>query len=84
MDIEELSKKIDKYHSEDKKRAKKDRYERLGLISLGFAATATALVFANPNCIAQLITKLMAVGLFITGIVLIIQAAVYARKCKVK
>ena len=75
IDIEELSNKIDKYHEEDKKRAKKDRkkakkerLENLGYIAFGFALTTTGLAVINPDCTDRLITSLAALVLLIIGV----------------
>ena len=49
MDIEKLSKKIDKYHEEDKKRANKDKCEYLSYILWGFALATTGLAITTSN-----------------------------------
>ena len=47
MDIEELSKKIDKYHEENKKRAKRSKYENISYIAGGFTLAALSLAVSS-------------------------------------
>ena len=67
MDIEELSKKIDKYHEEDKNEAKKDRRENLGWIGWGFALA----IFSNYFATKDLINVWFAIFFFIIGFILL-------------
>ena len=54
MDIEELSKIIDKYHEEDRDM----EWMKLGLIALGFALASTSLAIAAPKCSTFVITAM--------------------------
>lgn len=74
MDIEELSNKIDKYHEEDiknheenKKRAKRSKYENMNYIAGGFTLAALGLSVSilsiNP---AGSIATFLAAAIFFT------------------
>lgn len=69
MDIEELSKKIDKYHEEDIKRAKRDNKEHLGYIAFGFAIAAVGLAFSSQHPIGIFILIFASLFLIFVGIV---------------
>ena len=49
IDIEELSNKIDKYHEDGEKRAKKDKYANVSYIAGGFTLAALGLAVSNLN-----------------------------------
>ena len=75
MDIEELSKKIDKYHEEgiknhekDKKRAKKERYENLSFISLGWGLAIISIAVTNVHIVDMIVFALAAIFFLVVGI----------------
>jgi len=79
MDIEELSQKIDKYHEEDIKnhekdirRAKKERYENMSFISLGFVVAVAGIILSTYAYI-----KINPHILISIGIILLIIAMIY-------
>lgn len=76
MDIEELSKKIDKYHEESNKRAKNYKYQSLGYILYGFTLAMLSITITNPKCINIVIV----VAFFLFGLGL----HWYSAKFKVK
>ncbi len=75
MDIEELSRKIDKYHKEDAIRAKGNRHENLGFISAGFAL-ATSGFAATTGCWIKIIVYSIA------SILLLILATIAFKKAR--
>lgn len=67
MDIEELSKKIDAYHEEDKKREEKGRYENLGWVLYGFCLGAISLSATSTRNMDIIIYAIAAVIFFFVG-----------------
>ena len=68
MDVEELSKKIDRYHEQDKNEAKKDRRENLGWIGWGFALA----IFSNYFTTKDINHVWFAITFFIIGCILLV------------
>ena len=68
MDIEELSKKIDKYHDKDRKRAKKERYENLSFISLGWGLAIISIAVTNLRIVDIIVYTLAAIFFLVVGI----------------
>ena len=68
MDIEELSNKIDKYHEENKKRAKRSKYENMSYIAGGFTLAALGLAVSSLSIspAGSIVTFLAAAIFFIT------------------
>ena len=64
MDIEELSKKIDEYHEEEKNRAQKERHEDLSIVSLGLGLTAIGFAVKDVD-IVDTVVFAVAVGFFL-------------------
>ena len=67
MDIEELSKKIDKYYEVSKKREEKGRYENLGYIAWGFSLALIGLSITGARPMDNITYGLFAVVCFIVG-----------------
>jgi uncharacterized membrane protein HdeD (DUF308 family) len=67
MDIDELSKKIDEYHKEEKKSRERDNAINMGWISIGFALA----IFSNYISTSNLNHVWFALFFFIMGILLI-------------
>jgi len=62
MTIEELSKKIDKYHEQDIKRAKNYKYQSLGYILFGFAIATSSLLLATRDCSYAVVAGILYIG----------------------
>jgi len=81
MNVEEeltkLSNKIDNYHSDDTKRAKRERYENLGYISWGFALATTGLAVAQVSYTSTIVSIAIAIIFVILGFILFAFAAKY-------
>jgi hypothetical protein len=79
-DLAEVIKKIDDYQAENAKRANRDRYERIGYISWGFALASTGLSIASMHLsgFATIVSIYTAIGFAILGIGLLL----YSRKYK--
>ena len=81
MNVEEelakLSNKIDDYHSEDTKRAKRERYENLGYISWGFALATTSLAVAQVSPTSTILSAVIASIFVILGCILSAFASKY-------
>ena len=60
-DIEELSKKIYEYHEKDRKRAKKERYENLSFISLGWGLAIISIAVTNLRIVDIIVYTLAAI-----------------------
>jgi Flp pilus assembly protein TadB len=75
--IAEVSKKIDNYHAEDVKRAKGDRYERIGFVTFGFAVATTGLAAVRINIISTIVSIIMAVAFWVIGAVLMLRSRKY-------
>ena len=78
VDIAEVIKKMDDYQAENVKRANRDRYERIGYISWGFALASTGLSIASTHVsgFATIVSIIMAIGFAVIGIGLFL----YSRK----
>jgi hypothetical protein len=61
MDIEELSNKIDKYHEDDEKRAKKDKYENISYVASGLALATLSIFIAEKDWIVAVVTIILLV-----------------------
>ena len=68
MDIEELSKKIDAYNEKDRKRAKKERYENLSFISLGWGLAIIGIAVTNLRIVDIIFYTLAAIFFLVVGI----------------
>jgi len=68
MDIEELSKQIKEYHEQDRKRAKKERYENLGFISLGWGLAIISIAVTNVRNVDTIVFALVAIFFLFVGI----------------
>ncbi len=66
MEIEELSKKIDKYQEENIKRADKNKFMNLSYILYGFALGASGFAAARPNLLIALIAIVFLIGGFVS------------------
>ncbi len=71
MDIEELGKKIDKYHEENTKNTKKGQYINLSYILWGFTLAMVGLVVSSLSPTGEItgttITNIIALALFFGG-----------------
>jgi hypothetical protein len=68
MDIEELGKKIDEYHEKDRKRTKKERYENLSFISLGWSLAIISIAVTNLRIVDIIVYTLAAIFFLVVGI----------------
>ena len=69
-ELAKLSNKIDQYHSEDAKRAKREWFEIRMYISWGFALATASLVSAQVSCISTIVSSVIAGSFVILGFVL--------------
>jgi len=74
MDIKELSKKIDKYHEEDIKRAERDKKENLYYIAFAFAIATLGLAFSSQHSIGMFILIIASLFLIVIGIIALKQS----------
>ena len=66
--IDELSKRIDKYHEENLKRAEKDKLSNLGWVALAFAVATLSIYLSKPatvNAIIPIVLLIFGVGFHI-------------------
>ncbi len=64
MDIEELSKKIDKYREEDTNKSERYRYQDLSYILWGFALGVVGIAYAESDWVLCVIAVIFLIGGF--------------------
>jgi len=68
MDIEELSKQIKEQHEKDVNRAKKERYEDIGLLSLGWGLAIISFAVKDVGTVNTLFFAAAAIFFLFFGI----------------